>query len=84
MSTATETCVWFAVLLPCRAGYALECWPDEREAYLHRLGDKIIGEFDTCKEAERAIARKLQPLKRARLHEPATKPLAPSTLCARA
>jgi hypothetical protein len=61
---------WFAVVLLCGSGYALECWPDERDGYLHRLGDRILGEFDTRAEADRAVTRRLNPIRKAQLNPP--------------
>lgn len=78
MSAVTTTCRWLAVIpTRCRAGFTLEAWPDERDGYLRSLGSAVVGEFDTVKEAEAALRRRLQPIKKARLHDPA--PLATNT-----
>ena len=47
---------WFAVVHPRElTGYALDYYPDEKQAYLKELGDAIIGDHATPEDARKVV-----------------------------
>jgi hypothetical protein len=54
--SATSAQRWLAVGHRS-GGYELECWPGERSDYKRSLGNPILGEFDSQREAANAVAR---------------------------